>query len=180
MKRLQRLELIKDFVQEAVDKGATSVEQIHRYVADLPFAALEESGLLENERANLRARQQRSIGMVYDAIRRINRDIGELISDQFANLEDAQEVVATLEPSAEATHRRSRRKPASKAKSKTQTSDTKAGKAGASNSRKSARTGRGTATRRSTRTSAKATPKSGRTAGRAAGRTAGARKKPAR
>ena len=53
MKAVQRLELLKDFVQEAVDRGATSVEQIHQYIADLPFEALEKS---EIGRASCRER----------------------------------------------------------------------------------------------------------------------------
>ena len=96
MKAVQRIELLKDFIQEAVDRGATSVEQIHQYIADLPFEALEKSGLLENDKLKLRDRQRRSIGMVYEAIRRINREIGQLISDQFENLEETQQVGRVL------------------------------------------------------------------------------------
>jgi len=96
MKNLQRLELLKDFVQEAIDRGATSVEQIHQYIAALPFDALEKTGLLDDERLQLRDRQRRTIGMVYDAIRRINREIGQLISDQFENLEETQHVREVL------------------------------------------------------------------------------------
>lgn len=96
MKAVQRLELLKDFIQEAVDRGATSVEQIHQYIADLPFEALEKSGLLEHDKLQLRDKQRRSIGMVYDAIRRINREIGQLISDQFENLEETQHVGKVL------------------------------------------------------------------------------------
>ena len=101
MKAVQRLELLKDFVQEAVDRGATSVEQIHQYIADLPFEALEKSGLLENDKLQLREKKRRSIGMVYDAIRRINREIGQLISDQFENLEETQHVSTVLSEKAE-------------------------------------------------------------------------------
>jgi hypothetical protein len=96
MKTLQRLELLKDFVQEAVDRGATSVEQIHQHIAALPFEALERSGLLDQDKLQLREKQRRTIGMVYDAIRRINREVGQLISDQFENLEDAQHVSEVL------------------------------------------------------------------------------------
>ena len=101
MKTVQRLEVLKDFIQEAVDRGATSVEQIHQYIAALPFEALEKTGLLEDEKLKLREKQKRSIGMVYDAIRRINREIGQLISDQFENLEDAQHVSKVLKDKAE-------------------------------------------------------------------------------
>ena len=96
MKTLQRLELLKDFIQEAVDRGATSVEQIHQHIAALPFEALEKSGLLEDDKLKLREKQRRSIGMVYDAIRRINREVGQLISDQFENVENTQHVSEVL------------------------------------------------------------------------------------
>jgi polyhydroxyalkanoate synthesis regulator phasin len=93
METLQRVELIKDIVQQAVARGASSVEQIHQFVADLPFEALERSGLLEQEGFGLRAKQQRTIGMVYDAIRRINEEVGRFVSDQIENLEDGRAVV---------------------------------------------------------------------------------------
>jgi hypothetical protein len=90
MTTLERLELLKDMVQQAIDRGATSVESIHQYIADLPFEALEKAGLLDDDRLGVRQTQRRTIGMVYDAIRRINREVGELISDQLENLEDGQ------------------------------------------------------------------------------------------
>lgn len=96
MKTLQRLELLKDFIQEAVDQGATSVQQIHEFVADLPFEALEKSGMLDADKLKLRERQKQAIGVVYGAIRRINHQIGELISDQFGNLEDAHDVARVM------------------------------------------------------------------------------------
>lgn len=91
MKKLQRVELLKDLVQEAVDKGATSVEQVHQYIADLPFEALEKTGLLKDGPLQLREKKTRTIGMVYNAIRDINRQVGQLISDQFENLENTRE-----------------------------------------------------------------------------------------
>ncbi|MDR3418224.1 MAG: hypothetical protein P4L83_18785 [Nevskia sp.] len=101
MKRLQRLELLKDFVQEAVDRGASSVEQIHQHIAGLPFEVLEKSGLLDDDKLKLRERQRRTIGAVYDAIRRVNREIGQLISDQFENVEETQHVGEVLSEKAE-------------------------------------------------------------------------------
>mgnify|MGYP006320627707 CR=1 FL=1 len=79
MKPLQRLELLKDLVQEAVDRGATSVEQIHQSIADLPFEALERMGLLDadgREISELRETKTRTIGFVYDAIRRMSVKLG--------------------------------------------------------------------------------------------------------
>lgn len=96
MKSLQRIELLKDLVQEAVDRGATSVEQIHQSIADLPFEMLERLDLLEPEAVEIREQKTRTIGVVYDAIRRVNREVGELISDQFENLEDGSNVARVL------------------------------------------------------------------------------------
>lgn len=116
MKKLERLQLLKDMIQEAIDRGATSVEQVHQYVAELPLDALEKAGLLDDERFKLKAKQRRTIGMVYDAIRRINREIGQLISDQFENLEETQQVAELLNgkagaaKSAAASKTRSRRR----------------------------------------------------------------------
>lgn len=98
MKKLQRLELLKDFIQEAVDRGATSVQAVHEYIADLPFEALEQTGLINEEKAGLRQKHQQTIGVVYDAIRRINREIGQLISDQFENLEESTVAAERMAP----------------------------------------------------------------------------------
>jgi hypothetical protein len=97
MTTIERLELLKDMVQQAIDRGATSVENIHQYIADLPFEALEKVGFLDDDRLGVRRTQRRTIGMVYDAIRRINREVGELISDQFENLEDSRPAAQALE-----------------------------------------------------------------------------------
>jgi hypothetical protein len=93
---LQRVELIKDIVQQAIDRGATSVEQIHQFIADLPFEALERTGLLEDDRLGLRQKQQRTIGMVYEAIRRVNDEVGRFVSDQIENLEDGHALAERL------------------------------------------------------------------------------------
>jgi uncharacterized damage-inducible protein DinB len=99
---LQKLELLKDTIQQAIDRGATSVEQVHQHIAELPFDFLERVGLLKEDKLAMRERQRRTIGMVYDAIRRITHQIGELISDQFENLEDAQHVAEVIDTSYEA------------------------------------------------------------------------------
>jgi len=83
-------------VQQAIDRGAVSVEEIHEFVADLRFEALERSGLLEDDRVGLRRKQQRSIGMVYEAIRRINDEVGRFVSDQIENLEDGRALAERL------------------------------------------------------------------------------------
>lgn len=96
MKKLERVQLLKDMVQQAIDRGARSVEQVHQYIAGLPFEALQKSGLLTDDRLKLREKQQQTIGTVYEAIRRINQQIGDLISDQLENLEDGQHIAKVL------------------------------------------------------------------------------------
>lgn len=110
--KIERLELIKDMIQQAIEKGATSVEQIHQYVADLPFEGLERAGLLDENASKLREKKSRTIGMVYDAIRSINQQIGTMISDQFENLEDGHHVAKVLREKA------AEERPAAKPKAK--------------------------------------------------------------
>jgi hypothetical protein len=85
---LTRIEALKDLIQEAIDKGATSVEQIHQAIAAMPLEALEKRGLLDEEAASLKAKQAATIGSVYDAIRRVIREVGDLASGLIESLED--------------------------------------------------------------------------------------------
>ena len=128
MKSLQRIELLKDLVQQAVDRGATSVEAVHQQIAALPFEMLEKSGLLDDDRLKLREKQQRTIGAVYDAIRRINRQIGELISDQFELLEDSEHIRKVLDEKSAAKAPRGVAKKASSTAKKKRTVARKTGK----------------------------------------------------
>ncbi len=97
MKPLQRLEVVKDLLQQAIDRGASSVEAIHQQIAALPFEMLEKSGVIDGDRLQLRERQQRTIAIVYAAIRRINQQVGSLISDQIELLEDSRHIAGVLD-----------------------------------------------------------------------------------
>src|SRR3546814_20491533 len=90
MKALQRLELLKDLVQQAVDRGASSVEAIHQQIAALPFEMLEKAGLLDDDKMRLRDKQQRTIGPVYETHWRLHRKVGELTSDSLALVDDVE------------------------------------------------------------------------------------------
>ncbi len=89
---LNKAELLKDMIQTAIDNGARTVEDVHKSVADMPFEALEKSGLLDEDRQKLRDKNQQTIGMVYDKIRDITQKIGELASDMYETLEDSQHI----------------------------------------------------------------------------------------
>lgn len=93
---IARIEAVKDLIQEAVDKGATSVEQIHRTIAELPLEVLEKRGLLGEEGKDARKLVDTSIGAVYDVIRAVNREVGELASGIFEALENHEDAQANI------------------------------------------------------------------------------------
>jgi hypothetical protein len=72
---------ITGFIQDAIDMGATTVEDIHRAIASLPFRVLEEVGFLERPAAELRRVQDRSIGSIYHLVREINHQVNNLAGD---------------------------------------------------------------------------------------------------
>ena len=65
-------------IRDAIDKGATTVEEIHKSIADLPLKMLEESDLLRGPAKEVRRVQDDTIGAIYDVIRGINQRVGTL------------------------------------------------------------------------------------------------------
>ena len=72
---------VADMIQEAVDKGATTAEEIHKSIADLPLKVLDTVEFLKKPVKEVRRIQDRSIGAVYDLIRGINEQVGALADD---------------------------------------------------------------------------------------------------
>jgi hypothetical protein len=97
MSKLQKLELLKDSLQQAIDRAVSSIGQIHLQIADLPFQFLERTGVLTEDKLALRERNRQAASTVYEAIRRINQQLGDLISDQIENLEDAAHINQVME-----------------------------------------------------------------------------------
>ncbi len=79
-----RKRTLVDLVQDEIDKGATTVEEIHKAIADLPLKALEESDLLKGPAKEVRRVQDRTIGVIYDAVREINERVGTFASELLA------------------------------------------------------------------------------------------------
>jgi hypothetical protein len=86
--------MVKDLVQETVDRGVTSVETIHQAIARVPFDVIAALGVPDP--LGLRARQERMLGAIYGVIRSVNRHVGEMLSDQFETLEDGRRVARRL------------------------------------------------------------------------------------
>jgi hypothetical protein len=72
---------LTQLVEEAVDKGANTVEEIHRSIADLPIKVLEEIGLFEKTTSDIKEIQNASIGAIYDVIRDVNHSVAKLAKD---------------------------------------------------------------------------------------------------
>ena len=72
---------LTELVEEAVDKGATTAEEIHRSIADLPITVLERRGLFEKSVGDVKKISDASIGAIYDVIRDVNHSVAKLAND---------------------------------------------------------------------------------------------------
>jgi hypothetical protein len=68
---------LKDFVQNAIDKGATSVEEVHKKIAGMPFDFVAKIGPLQESVDQVKAFQDNTIGAIYNAIRLVNAKAGD-------------------------------------------------------------------------------------------------------
>ncbi len=69
---------IAHLIHDAIDEGTTTVENIHRSIADVPLDVLEPIDSLEEPVKGVRNVQDRSIGAIYGLIRRVNDEVGQL------------------------------------------------------------------------------------------------------
>ncbi len=76
-------------LRDAVDRTATTAEEIHKAVADLPLRVLERAGLFDDTVAAARRFQTDAIGAVYDVVRQVNQRVGELADDLLDETDDA-------------------------------------------------------------------------------------------
>ncbi len=76
-------------IQEAVDRGATTAEEIHSSIASLPLEILENLGLFESTARDVKRIQEDSLGAIYDRIRDINHKVGRLAADLLESRESA-------------------------------------------------------------------------------------------
>ena len=68
-------------VQDAIDKGATTVEEIHKSIADLPLKILEESELLRGPAKEVQRVQDHTLGAIYRVIREVNEQVATYASE---------------------------------------------------------------------------------------------------
>jgi uncharacterized protein YbcC (UPF0753/DUF2309 family) len=76
---------LADVVEDAVDNGAKTVEEIHKAVADLPLHMLERFDVLHQAVKDVRKVQDESIGAIYDLIRKVNHEVAKLADELLAS-----------------------------------------------------------------------------------------------
>jgi len=75
---------IKDLVQEAVEKGSSSVEEVHQAIARMPIDVLERIAPGLPLAKTVGDVQKKTIGAVYEMIRVVNKTAGDIASDILA------------------------------------------------------------------------------------------------
>lgn len=83
--RDERKTLVR-LIQDAVDRGATTVEEVHKSIADLPLRVLEEAGLLRGPAREVKRLQDRTLGAIYGAIRDVNERVGTYAAQLLADV----------------------------------------------------------------------------------------------
>lgn len=84
---LDKIKNLQELVQDSINKGATSVEEVHRSIASLPFDQLEKIAMLESSSQRARKLTDQSIGAVYDSIRTLNERAGKIARDLLNKLD---------------------------------------------------------------------------------------------
>lgn len=85
---MTRLNELIALVQETIDKGATTVEEVHRAIMNQPLEVIEKvAPSLEGTAESVRNVQNRTIGGVYDIIRTVNKEVGKIAQELLVNAE---------------------------------------------------------------------------------------------
>jgi hypothetical protein len=72
------------WVQKEIDGGASSVEEIHKAIANLPLQVLERLDLFEDAVKGARKVQEARIGAMYDLIRKVNQEVARIAKELLA------------------------------------------------------------------------------------------------
>lgn len=86
--RKQKLISAQRIIEQAVDDGATLVEQVHSSIASMPFDVLENIEPIRSPIAKMREVHDDAVANIYETIRLTNDRAGELARN-LLNAEDA-------------------------------------------------------------------------------------------
>jgi hypothetical protein len=95
---------LADLVQQAVDEGADTAEEIHKAVADLPLEVLAKLDIFKETAKDVRRVQDASIGAIYDVVHRVNREVAKL-ARELSKGKARRKTAATRKTSRPATRR---------------------------------------------------------------------------
>lgn len=76
--RKEKLLSVQEIVERAIEDGATTVEQVHRSIASMPFDVLEKIDALQKPVGKAREIHDQTVGNIYETIRLLNERAGEI------------------------------------------------------------------------------------------------------
>lgn len=76
--RKDRLLSLQEIVEKTIEEGATTVEQVHRSIATMPFDILEKIDALQKPVGKAREIHDETVGNIYETIRLLNERAGEI------------------------------------------------------------------------------------------------------
>jgi len=88
---IENIKNLKDFVQNAIDKGATSVEEVHKKIAGLPLDYIAEIAPLQEQAEQVKALQDNTIGSIYETIRLVNEKGGKYAEELLSKVPEKAE-----------------------------------------------------------------------------------------
>jgi len=72
---------IASLVEQAIEDGAKTVEEIHKSIASKPLDVLERLDVFKETVKDVRKVQETSIGAIYELIHKVNREVGKLAQE---------------------------------------------------------------------------------------------------
>ena len=69
---------LQKVVEQSIEDGATTVEQVHSSIASMPFDVLERIDALQNPASKAREIHDETVGNIYETIRLLNDRAGEI------------------------------------------------------------------------------------------------------
>ena len=83
---MRSIKSLKDAVQEAIDNGARSAEEVYLRISRMPFDQLEKVAALEGIVGRARGAHDQSIARITEVIRALNKRIGKLADQALKRL----------------------------------------------------------------------------------------------
>jgi len=82
---------LSELIEDVVERCATTAEEIHRAIAELPLSVLERLELFEKTASEVRKVQDSSIGAIYDLIRDVNHKVAQLSGELLEKRQKTEE-----------------------------------------------------------------------------------------